>query len=95
MTDTQKIEIYKIIRNRITPSNKLGICQMIRHYCQNNGIEVSVILINDFPELKLFAPEYKWINGFWYPFNTIGNLKRVEKLDKIIKFLEFKPMEHC
>lgn len=94
MTDAQKIEIYRIIRDRIKPSNKLGICQLIRRYCQNNGIEISVILINDFPELKLFAPGY-WVNGFWFRLDPAGNQKRVEKLDNIIKYLEFKPVEHC
>lgn len=57
-------------------------------YCKNNNIKVDQILVNDFPELKLFAPSYDWVCGFWYRFDKAGNAKRIKKLEQIIYLLE-------
>lgn len=87
MTPKQKVKCFLAVRNRIAknPNNKKGICQLIHMYCKNNNIEVDEILVNDFPELRDYAPKSNWHDGYWYPFDTKGNQKRINDLDYFIK----------
>ena len=91
MTTQIKIQCYKAVRNRIANNingNKKGICTLLRMYCINKKIEVSEILINDFPELVDFSPKEDWVGGCWFEFTELGNKKRIQILDIVIKHLE-------